>query len=63
MVTTIDEAVLALNENHGYIAAIMGDSAIDTHLVAERCMLGSTIDEAVLALNENHGYIAATHNG
>ena len=42
MVTTIDEAVLALNENHGYIAAIMGDSAIDTHLVEERCVLGST---------------------
>ena len=42
METTIDEAVLGLDENHGYIAVMMGDSAIDTHLVVECCVLAST---------------------
>ena len=48
METTIDEAVLSLNENHGYIAVIMGDSSIDTHLVAERCILASTSNPITL---------------
>ena len=42
METTIDEAVLGLDVNHGYIAVIMGDNVIDVHLVAEHCVLGST---------------------
>ena len=48
METTIDEAVLSINENHGYIAVIMGDSSIDTHLVAERRILASTSNPITL---------------
>ena len=53
METTIDEAVLALNENHGYniIAVIMGDSSIDTRLVAERRVLASTSNSIIITFS------------
>ena len=30
-----------MNENHGYLAAVVGDSSAQVFLIAERCVLGS----------------------
>ena len=38
----VDEAVLKLNENHGYLSATLGDSSLQVYLTAERCVLGSS---------------------
>lgn len=42
METSIDDAVMGLDVNHGYIAVLESDNALDAHLVAERCVFGST---------------------
>ena len=42
MDSNIEEAVLGVEENHPYVAVAVGDSTLQVHLTAERCLLGST---------------------
>ena len=38
----ISDAIESVEENHGYLAVLIGDSSIQVFLAAERCLLGTT---------------------
>ena len=47
----ISDAIQYIEENHGYLAVIIGDSSIQVFVTAERCELGTTSkDFSILVL-------------
>lgn len=45
----IERGVQGLSQNHGYLAAVVGDTSVQVFVIAERCLLGNP-NNAVNAL-------------